>query len=58
MYLCVCVCVCVCVYIYIYIYIYMVWLALFCNSALDVGEWLASRPGHFTPQEEACYPAK
>jgi hypothetical protein len=25
----------------------------FLTSALDGGEWLASRPGHFTPRETA-----
>jgi hypothetical protein len=26
------------------------------TSALDGGEWSASRPGHFTPRERALYP--
>jgi hypothetical protein len=41
--------VCVCLYTYIQ---YIVWLSSFLNSALDGGEWLASRLGHFTPKEE------
>jgi len=30
-----------------------VWLHAFLTSALDVAEWSASRPGHFTPRESA-----
>jgi hypothetical protein len=30
-----------------------VWLHAFLTSALDGGEWSASRQGHFTPREKA-----
>jgi hypothetical protein len=30
-----------------------VWIQAFLTSALDVGEWSASRPGRFTPRERA-----